>query len=262
MIAALESWLAGSLGIGLGAAFYAFAVFFIGGVVKGGLGFGLPLVSISLLPLLLPIELALAINALILPGLNAWQARQSGRFKEVLQRFWPLALTLTLMLPVGVWLGAGLQLGTLTLFLGIFVMAFTLFQALSPKVMIPARLERPAGALTGILAGLSGGLTTINGPFFILFLVGRGADRAVLTGALGLFFIITGVMLSVSFAAFGRIQAPEVAAAIACLVPAVVGMALGNKLMALVPQALFRRIVLTALFLAGANITLRAALGG
>ncbi|MEL7174375.1 MAG: sulfite exporter TauE/SafE family protein, partial [Pseudomonadota bacterium] len=171
-------------------------------------------------------------------------------------------LTLTIMLPVGVWLGAGLPLGTLTLFLGIFVMAFTLFQALSPKVMIPARVEKPAGVVTGILAGLSGGLTTINGPFFILFLVGRGADRAVLTGALGLFFIITGVMLSVSFAAFGRIQAPEVAAAIACLLPAVVGMALGNKLMALVPQALFRRIVLTALFLAGANITLRAALGG
>ncbi|MEO1724245.1 MAG: TSUP family transporter [Pseudomonadota bacterium] len=258
MIAALET----SLGIGPGAALYGLGVFFVGGVVKGGLGFGLPLVTISLLPLLLPIDLALAINALILPGLNAWQAQQSGRLREVLRRFWPLAVTLGVMLPVGVWLGTGLPLGTLTLCLGLFVMAFTLFQALNPKIMIPAVLERPLGALTGVIAGISGGLTTINGPFFILYLVGRGADRAVLTGALGLFFVITGVMLSLSFAAFGRINLPEVLAALSCLVPAVLGMALGNRLMALVPQAIFRRIVLTALFLAGANIFLRAALTG
>ncbi|MEM6943618.1 MAG: TSUP family transporter, partial [Pseudomonadota bacterium] len=109
-----------ALGIGPTAALLGLVAFFLGGLVKGGLGFGLPLVTISLLPLFLPLDLALAINALILPALNAWQARQSGRFGEVLRRFWPLALTLTLFLPLGAWFATGVDTRTLTLALGLF----------------------------------------------------------------------------------------------------------------------------------------------
>jgi hypothetical protein len=245
-----------ALGITSGAALLGLGVFFVGGIVKGGLGFGLPLVTVSLLPLLVPIDLAFAINALLIPFVNVWQIRQAGRTAEALRRFWPLPVALCLTLPLSVRLGAGIDTGTLTLALGLVVMLFTVVQAFNPRLAIPARLERPGAALTGVAAGLVAGLTTINGPFFVLYLVGRATERPVMMGALGIFFLLTGALLALSFTALGRIDAARVIAAGLCLVPALAGQWLGNRLGARVPQALFRKVVLAGLFLAGANITL------
>ncbi|MEM6679894.1 MAG: TSUP family transporter [Pseudomonadota bacterium] len=233
------------------------AVFFLGGLVKGGLGFGLPLVTVSLLPLIVEIEVAFAINSMIIPVLNVWQLYQSGRAGEALRRFWPLILTLSIALPLGVLFASGIDGGSLTLALGIFVMVFTLFQALNPRLVIPASWEKPAAAVTGVAAGVVGGLTTINGPFFVLYLVGRAVEREVMLGALGLFFLLTGLLLTGSFAALGRIDAALALMTLACILPGFAGMALGNLIGARVPQALFRRVVLAGLFIAGANIAAR-----
>ncbi|MEO1459913.1 MAG: sulfite exporter TauE/SafE family protein [Pseudomonadota bacterium] len=249
-----------ALGIGWQAAALTLATFFVGGITKGGFGFGLPLVTISLLPLFLPLDLALVLNALVLPPLNVWQVAAAGRVGETLSRFWPLGLTLALTLPLGVALGAQVSPDALTVALGIAIVLFSAFNLANPRLVIPDRWEQRAGALTGIGAGIVGGLTTINGPFFILFLVGRGADRRMLLSGLGVFFLLTGVLLTGSFWAVGLLDWARLLAALACIVPSVLGMVVGNRIGRRIPQDAFRRAVLILLILLGANIALRGLL--
>ncbi|MEM6422909.1 MAG: TSUP family transporter, partial [Pseudomonadota bacterium] len=188
-----------SLGVAPAAAIGMLAAYFVGGVVKGGLGFGLPLVTIAITPLFVPVDLAIATNAVVLPFVNLVQIRQAGGLAETLRRFWPLILPLCLILPLGVAIGRQVSAEALTLALGLAVMGFTLFQWVNPRLTLASRLEKPVGAVTGVLAGAVGGLLTINGPFFILYLVGLGVDRRQMMAALGVFFLLTGLLLSISF---------------------------------------------------------------
>ncbi|MEO0763610.1 MAG: sulfite exporter TauE/SafE family protein [Pseudomonadota bacterium] len=233
------------------------ATFFAGGLVKGGIGFGMPLVSLSLAPLFIEIEQALVANAMVLPFTNALQIRQAGALGETLRRFWPLALTLALVMPFGVWLGTLISPEGLSLSLGIAIMTFTVIQGTNPRLALPVAREKPIGAVVGVFAGITGGLVTINGPFFILYLVGIGAERRLMLSSLGVFFMVTGLILAVAFVSVGVMTAERAAAGIACLPPSLLGMWLGNRLGRRIPQQTFRAIVLAGLFIAGANIALR-----
>ncbi|MEM6971269.1 MAG: sulfite exporter TauE/SafE family protein [Pseudomonadota bacterium] len=233
------------------------AAYLIGGVVKGGMGFGLPLVTLAITPLFVPVDLAIVANSVILPFINGVQIRQAGQADIIFRRFLPLILPLCLVMPLGVWLGTQLPAERLTLALGLAVMAFTAFQVATPRLTIPPRMERSAGIVTGGLAGLTGGILTINGPLFVLFLVGVGAERRVMMGALGIFFVLTGLLLSISFAGAGLLDLPRALLGLCCLVPTFGGMWLGNRLAGRLPQRMFRMVVLAGLFVLGANIALR-----
>ncbi|MEM6488596.1 MAG: sulfite exporter TauE/SafE family protein [Pseudomonadota bacterium] len=246
-----------ALGIPWTAALGVLAAYFLGGIVKGGLGFGLPLVTISMLPLFVAVDLAIAVNAVILPFINLVQIHQARRTGEALSRFWPLLATLALFMPLGIVIGTRISAEALTLALGLAVMAFTAFQWANPRLAIPARWERRGAAVTGVMAGVSGGLLTINGPFFVLFLVGRRVERAVMMAGLGLFFLTTGLLLTIGLSITGTVTGPRALAALACLVPAFAGMALGDRLARRVEPQHFRTGVLAGLMILGANITAR-----
>lgn len=251
-----------ALGISLLSAAGMLGCYFLGGLVKGGLGFGLPIVTIATTPLFVPVDLAIATNAIVLPLTNIVQIRQAGGLGTTLGRYWPLIAMLCLTMPLGAYFGRQVSAGALTLALGLTIVAFTIFQWLNPRLAITPRLERPMGVLTGVMAGGVGGLVTINGPFFILYLVGLGVDRREMLSALGVFFLLTGLLLAGSFVAVGLLDGPRALWALVCVPPAYLGMALGNAVARRLPQETFRSVVLAGLLILGTNIALRGLAGG
>ena len=65
------------------------AAFFLAGLVKGVVGFGLPPVSLALLTTTLGLQPAVAL--LLAPAIstNAWQATVGGNGRAILSRIWP-----------------------------------------------------------------------------------------------------------------------------------------------------------------------------
>ncbi|WP_224407180.1 sulfite exporter TauE/SafE family protein [Afifella sp. IM 167] len=235
-------------------------IYFLGGLVKGGSGFGLPLITISVLPLIVPIDVALAVNAVVMPIVNIFQYSASGMARETFRRFWPVVAGLVLGVPVGALFVHAIAPETLTISLGAFVMAFALLTALSPRIQVPPRFERQAGGVTGVLAGIVGALTTANGPVFVIYLVGVGVERRAMVATLGLFFLVAGILVAGSFWTIGILDARRVLIAAICIGPILAGMWVGNAIGERLPQAVFRRIVLLLLFLLGANMLVRTAL--
>ena len=248
-----------ALGIGAGEAAAILAAFLAGGLVKGALGFGLPLVTISTLPLVVPVDLALVLNALALPVLNAWQMRSAGAVGPTFRRILPLLAALVVTLPAGALMAASAPTETLTTLLGIAIMAFAALNLASPRFTIPPGRERAAAVALGAGAGVVGGITTINGPFFLVWLIGIGAERQTFRAALGILFLATGVLLTGSFAVAGLVDGPRVVAALVALMPACAGMWAGDRIARHLPVGLFRKLVLGLLIVLGANIAIRGA---
>ena len=119
------------------------AIFFAGGMVKGGTGFGLPLVTISLLPLVIPIDLALVLNGVMLPLVNISQFVQQRLYRITLRRMQPIVMGLVVGTPLGALLVSHIDKAMLGLFVGLLRHGCSSPPAPSPRAL-PCRRE-PSG---------------------------------------------------------------------------------------------------------------------
>src|SRR5688500_8138130 len=120
---------------------FVFAVFVLGGFIKGVVGLGLPTVTIGLLSLVMAPAEAAAI--LVVPSLvtNVWQFAFGPQLIGLLKRLF----TLLAGIGAGVWLGAGLVTGadvqTAVTALGIALALYAITGLLSLHVAVTPRME-------------------------------------------------------------------------------------------------------------------------
>ncbi|HIE74684.1 MAG TPA: hypothetical protein EYP93_00360, partial [Gammaproteobacteria bacterium] len=63
--------------------------FLCGGLIKGALGVGTPLLTVPLMALVLPVQTAVVLMALPVVFANVWQAFQAKQISSAVSRFWP-----------------------------------------------------------------------------------------------------------------------------------------------------------------------------
>ena len=235
------------------------AIFLMGGFVKGALGFGLPIATISVLPLVIPVDMALAINTVVQPVTNLGQLFGSGQALASVRRFWPMTVTLAAGVAIGASFVKALEAETLLTILGLFVMAFTAVSLRGLALPVPRRHERAAGLGAGLAAGVIGALTAANGPVFVMYLLGLRLGRQEFRGALGFLFIVSGALIAGGFWTVGVLDAGRAALAVLCIPTAFLGMWAGDRAAGRLPAETFRMAVLVALFGLGASFVARGA---
>ena len=77
------------------------AALIIGGIVKGVVAIGLPIVTIAILLNFMPPKTVLAIVVLPIVITNLWQAARAGNLMEPLRRFWAMTAGFVIFLFVG-----------------------------------------------------------------------------------------------------------------------------------------------------------------
>jgi hypothetical protein len=122
---------------------------------------------------------------------------------------------------------------------------------------IPPKRERPVNFVVGFLAGILGALTAANGPIFVTYLVSLRVDRAMFIAALGMLFMVSGVMVAGSLLVVGVLDTGRLTLALICIPVALAGMWVGDKLGKRLDGKVFRNAVLAALFILGLNFLLR-----
>jgi len=74
---------------------------FCGGLLKGTLGVGTPLLTVPMMALVLPAQSAVALMAMPVVAANLWQAWRAPDIKSTIGRFWPAAVALLLGTLIG-----------------------------------------------------------------------------------------------------------------------------------------------------------------
>ena len=239
-----------------------FAIAFLAGIVKGAVGFAMPMVLISGLTLILPPQVALA--ALILPTFvtNGWQALRQGvrtavatvvKFKVFLIcGFVFLVLSAQLVPALNQRLMLGLIGGPVTLFAA-FQLAGWHFRLDTQS----ARAEIAIGGFAGFIGGMSG----VWGPPTVAYLTAIGTPKQEQMRAQGVIYGLGALALSGAHIQSGVLRADTVPLSLALIPPALAGMVIGFKVQDRFDQATFRKATLAVLFIAGLNLLRRAFTG-
>ncbi|HEX2257368.1 MAG TPA: sulfite exporter TauE/SafE family protein [Afifellaceae bacterium] len=236
------------------------ATFLVAGIVKGVVGLGLPTVSLALLTATLGLQPAMAL--LLAPSFvtNLWQALIGGHGRAILARTWPFLLAATVTIWVGAQALTRVDVALLSALLGMVLVVYAAAGLTGPQLAVPRPWEVWAGPLVGTANGL---LTGMTGSFVVpgvMYLQAIGLPRDMLVQAMGMLFAASTVGLAVALGGQQLLTAELGALSVAAILPAVIGMALGQRLRRRVPEARFRKLLLAALAALGLFIIAKAAM--
>ncbi len=228
------------------------AVFVLAGVVKGVVGLGLPTISMALLALVMAPAQAAAL--LIVPSLitNLWQARPWVTLRAVLRRIagmqagvcaGTVAGALWLGPPSGEWAG---------ICLGLALVAYAGWGLFGTPPTVQPRHEPWLGIAAGAVTGV---ITAATGVFVIPavpYLQALNLDKNALIQAMGISFTVSTVALAAGLWLNGGYTAGAASASLLMLLPALAGMALGQRLRNWLSARTFKLCFMVSLALLGA----------
>lgn len=235
------------------------ATFLLAGTVKGVIGLGLPTVSLALLSVAFGLPQAMAL--LLVPSLatNLWQAFVGGHAMAIVKRLWPFLAMATATVWIGIGALSRVDLSLLTGLLGLLLVTYAAVSLGGVRLTVSGRREAWVGPLLG---GANGILTGMTGSFVVpgvMFLQAIGLPRDQLIQAMGMLFSVSTLALGVALGGTGFLSVELGATSAVALLPALAGMALGQRLRARLSEARFRRVFFVALLLLGLYIVAKAA---
>lgn len=234
------------------------ATFFLAGIVKGITGMGLPTVAMGVLGgLFSPLAAA---SLLIVPSFvtNVWQLLAGPHVGRLVARLWLMMLAIV----IGTLLGSALLTGgstrLTTIALGLALVVYAAFTLLARPLHIPRRAEGWLSPLVGALTGVVAGGTGVFVIPAVPYLQALGLEKDDLVQALGLSFTISTLALAAGLAWHGVFQMENLALSALAIIPALVGMWVGQKVRGRISPATFRRWFLICMLLLGLEMLVRA----
>lgn len=229
----------------------------LAGLVKGVTGIGIPLVSISLLTLVLSVPDAVLLLPVPIIIANIWQSLASGHAAAACRRFWRLLVGIAVGMLVGAGALTGLSEGPLLLVLGVLLAVFAAADLLDARIVMSPRHEKMAGAVMGLVGGVLGGMSSIMGPPVILFLTSLRLGKEVFVGTIATVYLFAGVMMTVAYGGYGLLGPLELLWSTLATVPLLFGVLLGAVVRRRVGEATFRRLLMLLLLVIGLNLLRR-----
>ena len=245
----------------------AFVLAFIGvafvlaGLVKGVVGMGMPIVAMGLLGLMMPTVEAAAI--LVVPSLvmNLWQMWIGPGLKPLVRRL----ATMLVGICLGTWLGIGFMTGSAQAWapaaLGAVMAVYGLMALFAPRFSMPPRHEPWASPAVGLSTGLIAGGTGLFVVPMVPYMSALGLTKDELIQGLGMCFVVCSVALGAALGFHGQITPALAGISTLALLPAGLGMYLGQRLRGRMQPEAFRRWFFRGLVALGIYMVARTLVG-
>lgn len=225
----------------------SFVALVLGGVIKGALGVGLPLISVPILSLWLPTGRAIGLLSVPVLWSNLVQARGGEGLLAGWRRFRGLILTQFFVTVLTVGLTADLPAQVLNILVAGAVLFAVALMSVQTRLVIVPRHEFGLGILVGALAGMLGGASSLTGPVVIIYFLALRLPRDEFVRSISLIYLAGSLPIYGAMLWFGRISWTDVGLSVMALLPVYLGMRIGLAVRQRLDEALFRRIVLVFL---------------
>jgi uncharacterized membrane protein YfcA len=231
--------------------------YLLAGSVKGVIGMGLPTVAIAILASVMSPAKAAAI--LIAPSLftNVWQMLAGPYLAAVVRRLGPMLIGLW----IGAWAGSGILTGEnskqAALGLGLVLIAYAALGLSRIEFSLPRRFEIWVGPLVGLVTGV---VTAATGIFVIPalpYMTAIGLEKDELVQALGLHFTTSTVALAGVLWSGNAFTTEIVTLSLIAIVPAVIGMIIGQRVRHAISVNAFRICLFALLLVLGLQLAAR-----
>ncbi|MBB5720683.1 hypothetical protein FHS72_000287 [Loktanella ponticola] len=237
---------------------FALAVGFIAGLVKGVVGFGMPMILISGLSSVVSPELALA--GLILPTLatNGIQALRQGWSAAwaSTRRFQLFLIAGFISLMIAAQFVRVLPQSVMFLIIGTPIIVFVVVQLTGRELRLPAASQRIEVGV-GLFAGFMGGLSGIWGPPTVAYLTATNTPKADQMRVQGVIYGLGAVALTFAHIQSGVFRWETAPLSVVMIFPSLIGMAIGDAVQSRIDQVMFRKATLWVLLIVGLNLVRR-----
>jgi len=219
----------------------------LGGVLKGAVGAGSPILGVPILAILFDVPTAVAIFAI--PNLltNVWQW-WIYRKNQISKGFtWAFAAGGGIGAVAGSILLASLRPEVLMASLSGVVILYIAFRLARPHWRLTAAQARALVAPAGLAGGVMQGAGGISAPVSVTFLNAMRLERKQFIATISVYFTAMSVTQIPSLAALGILTGHRAAVSLLAVLPLFAGMPLGAALTRYVSKETFDRLILALL---------------
>lgn len=217
--------------------------------VQSVTGFGFGLVSMALLPLFITFEEAyfiLMIPNLIVCTMNFLANYRHYQWRQGLV----LLLASCVAVPLGFYVMINLKSDWLMLGLGILICAFSLSELLMSKTR-PLKVPESWGWPMGLFSGCLSGAFNMGGPPAVAYVYSQTWSKEHIVALLQLLFGTSSIIRLVLMQDKGMITPELLKISLYAIVPLLLAMLIGNRLLKNIPRDTLRVVVFVFLFAVG-----------
>ena len=221
-----------------------FAALALGGLVKGALGAGLPVVAVPVLATFFDVPFAIAMMVVPTVVTNIWQVWQFRRERTGLGWLAGLCVAAGIGIAIGTWLLANLPAHILGVILAVVVVAYIVVRLAKPHWYIPPHVAARAAPAVGLVSGFLQGATGISAPVSLSFMSSLGFGRQQFVFAVSTLFVSFSVVQVPSLVAAGILTGHRLLLSALAFVPVLATMPAGNWLASRLSRRTFDRLLL------------------
>lgn len=237
---------------------YVILSFFLGGLVKGAAGLGLPLVALPMLSFALPMKTSVALVIVPIFATNVMQSFQGGLARPTFRRFWKTWLIIAVVIALSAQALVTLDERILYGIIGSVLILLTITLRYKPSLQISPAQERWAGPLVAGVGGVLGGFTGMYGPPFMIYLAGLRLKKHEFVAAISQYFVAGNIGLTLGLLGFGGATPRDLAFSIGATVPAYAGLWVGQLVQARLDERRYALLLYVIYLVTGVSFLIRA----
>ncbi|MBU6494076.1 MAG: sulfite exporter TauE/SafE family protein [Burkholderiales bacterium] len=228
------------------------AALLIGGMVKGVVSIGVPLVAMPILSHFLSVKQSVLLLSMPIILGNIPQALEGGKTWQATREIAAPLIGTVLGSVFGVTVLISLAPRHALAASGFVLIFAALLMLASPKLKFPPALEKPAGFVLGFGAAMMESMASVPGPLLAMYLIATGATGKVFTKRIAIILVVSIVTLIVVLGHGMHASGLDLLVSAAASIPVIAGIVLARPLRDKLPPLAFRVLVL--LFVLGAAV--------
>ena len=221
----------------------------LGGFTKGVISWGFPLVSLPILTIALPPTSAifLLFFPIIFANIREIKIKNWKNYKKLI----PFSLGIFCGIIVGSIIFHTSNSDIISIAIGITIIICGVINFVGFKINEKYLLKPFFGLSYGLVSGIIGGMTTVLGPFMIIYLVSLNLSKNIFSEFVSLAVFSTLIPLYGMFFIYQDVVISDFFASGLAIIPALLMQFLGLKIRNIIPQEKFRKMTLTLLITVG-----------
>ena len=227
-----------------------------GGLVKGTLGFGMPMVALPIIAFIIPPTTAMILLCAPIFLTNFLQIK----FRQGVSsyRFLPMFLCLIIGLIIGARLILEIDVNTITQIIAVSIIFAALVNCFGIKIKnINKNHENTITSLIGFGSGILGGLSTFYGPPMLAYLVAVDLPKEKFVRTVSTMYFIGSFPLYGSLIYYGFATKEDLIFSLILIIPAFIAQQLGTKIRDKFNQKQFRICILITLIILGFSLLVK-----
>ena len=227
-----------------------------GGLVKGTIGFGMPMVALPLIAFIIPATTAMILLCAPILLTNFLQMKIKEGISSY--RFLPMIICLIIGLIIGARLILEINLNTITQIIAVSIIFAALVNCIGFKIEnINKSKERIITSIIGFGSGILGGLSTFYGPPMLAYLVAADLPKEKFVRTVSTIYFIGSFPLYGSLIYYGFATKLDLMMSLFLIIPAYISQQIGAKIRNKINQKQFRTCILVTLIILGISLFIK-----